>query len=48
MYADKHGDLITSRGPGTSLQFALVLVDALYGREKADELAAQMLVAYPS
>ena len=44
----RDGDLITSRGPGTSLQFALALVDALYGREKADELAAQMLVAYPS
>ena len=28
--------------------FSLALVDALYGREKADELAAQMLVAYPS
>ena len=44
----RDGDFITSRGPGTSLQFALALVDALYGREKADELAAQMLVAYPS
>ena len=44
----RDGDLITSRGPGTSLQFALALVDALYGREKADELAAQMLVAYPA
>ena len=37
------GHIITSQGPGTSLQFALKLVEKLYGPEKADELAAQML-----
>ena len=30
-------------GPGTSLQFALKIVERLYGQEKADFLAAQML-----
>ncbi|KAJ8601344.1 hypothetical protein CTAYLR_009370 [Chrysophaeum taylorii] len=39
------GNLVTSRGPGTSLKFALALVDKLYGPEKARDLAEQMLVA---
>ena len=37
------GNVITSQGPGTSLQFALKLVEALYSKEKAEEIAAQML-----
>ena len=40
----RDGHLTTSRGPGTSLKFALDLVDQLYGPEKAEELRAQMLV----
>lgn len=39
------GAVTTSRGPGTSLAFALALVRQLYGAAMADELAAQMLVA---
>lgn len=38
------GAVTTSRGPGTSLRFALSLVESLYGEAKAAELAAQMLV----
>lgn len=38
------GHVTTSRGPGTSLEFALALVGQLYGPEKAEELRAQMLV----
>ncbi|CAG9327452.1 unnamed protein product [Blepharisma stoltei] len=30
---------ITSKGPGTAMEFALKLVEALYGQEKADELS---------
>jgi protein deglycase len=37
-------NLITSQGPGTSLQFALQLGEQLFGKEKADEIAVQMLV----
>lgn len=37
------GNLITSQGPGTSLQFALKIVEELYGKAKAEELAAQMV-----
>jgi 4-methyl-5(b-hydroxyethyl)-thiazole monophosphate biosynthesis len=37
------GNIVTSMGPGTSLQFALKLVEILFSKEKADEIAAQML-----
>ncbi|CAE7381054.1 DJ1B, partial [Symbiodinium sp. KB8] len=37
------GNVITSQGPGTSLQFALKIVEQLYGKDKAEELAAQMV-----
>lgn len=36
--------IITSQGPGTSLLFALQVVEALYGKEKADTIAGQLLV----
>lgn len=38
------GALITSAGPGTSIEFALAIVEALFGADLAKELAAQMLV----
>jgi len=34
----------TSQGPGTSLLFALSLGEQLYGKEKADQIAKEMLV----
>ncbi|KAL8505740.1 hypothetical protein ACS0TY_016816 [Phlomoides rotata] len=37
------GNLITSRGPGTSMEFALVIVEKFFGRNKAIELAKTML-----
>ncbi|CAK9095344.1 unnamed protein product [Durusdinium trenchii] len=37
------GNVITSQGPGTSLQFALKIVEELYGKDKAEELAQQMV-----
>lgn len=36
---------VTSRGPGTALEFALELVALLFGREHADAVAAPMVVA---
>jgi 4-methyl-5(b-hydroxyethyl)-thiazole monophosphate biosynthesis len=39
------GNCVTSRGPGTALEFALQLVERLYGKDKADELQRQMLVS---
>ncbi len=37
------GICITSRGPGTALDFALKLVDRLYDKQKAEEVAAPMV-----
>ena len=39
------GNVVTSRGVGTALSFALALVDLLVGAARAEELRAQMLVA---
>ena len=38
------GNLITSRGPGTSFDFGLELVKLLMGEEKMKEIASSMLV----
>lgn len=37
------GKLVTSRGPGTSMEFALALVEILAGPEKVSELKRAML-----
>jgi 4-methyl-5(b-hydroxyethyl)-thiazole monophosphate biosynthesis len=39
------GNIVTSRGPGTALPFALALVRRLFSAAAADELAAKMVVA---
>jgi protein deglycase len=36
--------VITSRGPGTALEFALAVVEELKGKSAADDVAAQMLI----
>ena len=38
------GKIVTSRGPGTAMEFALKLVEILVGNEKAKELKEGMLV----
>lgn len=38
------GRCVTSRGPGTALEFALQLVALLYGDDKAHEVAAPMVM----
>ncbi|KAH9722957.1 protein DJ-1 [Citrus sinensis] len=37
------GNLVTSRGPGTSMEFALAIVEKFFGRNKALELAKILL-----
>ena len=37
------GKVITSRGPGTAMDFALSLIEILTGKEKRDEVAAGLL-----
>ncbi|WVZ00152.1 hypothetical protein V8G54_026221 [Vigna mungo] len=41
------GNLITSRGPGTSIEFALAIVEKLFGRQLALELAKALVFARP-
>ena len=38
------GNCVTSRGPGTAIEFALKLVEILYGIEKAEEVAGPMIL----
>ncbi len=38
------GNTITSRGPGTSLEFALAIVELAKGKELRDKLASGMLL----
>ena len=38
------GRVITSRGPGTAIEFALALVEALFGKDKAMEVAGPMVL----
>ena len=48
-YTDAHPvvkskNLITSQGPGTAIEFAAALVEALYGEEKAKEVASPLIL----
>lgn len=40
---EEGGKLVTSRSPGTAIEFALSLVQILFGRPKAEEVAKAML-----
>lgn len=42
----RSGPIITSQGPGTALEFALTLVEAVGGRSLRDEVAAPMVVGF--
>lgn len=42
---DPRVNLLTSQGPGTSIDFALKIIDLLVGREKAHEVASQLVMA---
>ncbi|CAI0875661.1 protein deglycase YajL [Serratia sp. JSRIV001] len=41
---DPRVNLLTSQGPGTSMEFALKLIDLLLGKAKAAEIAAQLVL----
>jgi 4-methyl-5(b-hydroxyethyl)-thiazole monophosphate biosynthesis len=38
------GNIVTGKGPGLTLDFALTLAEVLAGRAKRDEVAAQLLI----
>ncbi|ELY5929939.1 protein deglycase YajL [Cronobacter turicensis] len=42
---DPRVNLLTSQGPGTAIDFALKIIDILVGREKAHEVAGQLVLA---
>jgi 4-methyl-5(b-hydroxyethyl)-thiazole monophosphate biosynthesis len=42
---DPRVNLVTSQGPGTSIDFALKIISLLVGREKAHEVASQLVIA---
>lgn len=42
---DPRVNLLTSQAPGTAIDFALKLIDLLVGREKAHEVAKQLVLA---
>jgi putative intracellular protease/amidase len=37
------GNLITSKAPGSATEFALAIVDKLFGREKALSIAKELI-----
>ena len=42
---DPRVNLLTSQGPGTSIDFALKIIDLLVGQKKAHEVASQLVMA---
>lgn len=36
-------NVVTSQGPGTAIEFALALVEQLYGKEKMEEVAGPLV-----
>ena len=42
---DPRVNLLTSQGPGTSIDFAMKLIDLLVDKDKAREVASQLVLA---
>ena len=42
------GNLITSRGPGTSMEWALTIAEQLVGKDVVAQICTQMLVTRPA
>lgn len=40
------GMVVTSRGPGTTMEFAVALIEQLYGKEKADEISGPLVFTF--
>ena len=40
------GKVITSRGPGTAMEYSVALVEQLYGKQKADEVAGPLVCSF--
>lgn len=44
VYFDKQHKILTSQGPATSIDFALKIIDVLLGRQKAFDVASQLVI----
>lgn len=42
------GIVVTSRGPGTTMEFAVALIEQLYGKEKANEVSGPLVSTFSS
>jgi 4-methyl-5(b-hydroxyethyl)-thiazole monophosphate biosynthesis len=40
------GKVVTSRGPGTTMEYAVALVEQLYGKEKAKEVSDPLVFTF--
>ncbi|GAB4849401.1 Protein DJ-1 B [Ancistrocladus abbreviatus] len=40
----KDGKVVTSRGPGTAMEYSVTLVEQLYGKEKAEEVSGPLVM----
>ena len=40
------GKVVTTRGPGTPMEFAVALVEQLYGKGKADEVSGLLVLIF--
>lgn len=40
------GKVVTSRGPGTTMEFSVALVEQLYGKEKANEVSGPLVFTF--
>lgn len=41
---EKDGNILTSRGPGTSFEFGLAIVETLLGKEVAEQVKAPLIL----
>lgn len=40
------GNVVTSRGPGTTMELAVALVELLFGKDKADEVSGPLVILF--
>lgn len=38
------GKVVTSRGPGTAMEYSVALIELLYGKEKANEVSGPLVM----
>lgn len=41
---EKDGNILTSRGPGTSFEFGLAIVETLMGKDVAEQVKAPLIL----